>query len=94
MLLCIHDVVRLCYKMWSWEDSLKGVEGARLWAQSREYTSVILKDTARRIMQKIHAVEKIECFEVLIEIRQASNVHLLQETSNLRSQLCLNLCLV
>jgi hypothetical protein len=61
--------------MWSWEDSLKGVEGAQLWGQSREYTSVILKDTARRIMQKIHAVEKIECFEVLIEIRQASNVH-------------------
>ena len=60
--------------MWSWEDSLKGVKGAELWSQSREYTSVILKDTARRIMQKIHAVEKIECFEALIEIRQTTNV--------------------
>jgi len=60
--------------MWSWEDSLKGVKGAELWSQSREYTSVILKDTARRIMQKIHAVEKIECFEALIEIRQTTYV--------------------
>ena len=60
--------------MWSWEDSLKGVKGAELWSQSREYTSMILKDRARRIMQKIHAVEKIECFEALIEIRQTTNV--------------------
>ena len=67
-------MVRLCYDMWSWEDSLKAVEGAELWSQSREYTSVILKDAARRIMQKIHSVEKIECFEVLIEIRQMTNV--------------------
>jgi len=74
VLLCIHDVVKLCHDMWSWEDSLKGVKGAELWSQSREYTSVILKDTARRIMQKIHAVEKIECFEALIEIRQTTYV--------------------
>jgi hypothetical protein len=38
------------------------------WKQSCEYTSVILKDTSRRIMQKIHAFEQLECFEVLIEI--------------------------
>ena len=55
--------------MWSWEDHLKRSEEDR-WTQSREYTSVILKDTSRRIMQKIHAVEKLECFEVLIEIWQ------------------------
>jgi hypothetical protein len=55
--------------MWSWEDHLKHSEGDQ-WTQSQEYTSVILKDTSRRIMQKIHAVEKLECFEVLIEIWQ------------------------
>ena len=55
--------------MWSWEDHLKDSERDQ-WTQSREYTSVILKDTSRRIMQKIHAVEKLECFEVLIEIWQ------------------------
>jgi len=45
--------------------------------QSREYTSVILKDTSRRIMQKIHAAEKLECFEVLIEIWQINGVRIL-----------------
>ncbi len=39
-----------------------------VWKQSREYTSVILKDASRRIMQKVHAFESLECFEVLIEI--------------------------
>ena len=57
--------------MWSWEDHLKRSEGDR-GTQSREYTSVILKDASRRIMQKIHAVEKLECFEVLVETLQTS----------------------
>jgi len=58
--------------MWSWEDLLKQSEGR--WSQSRKYTSVILKDTSRRIMQRIHAVEKLECFEVLVEIWQTGGV--------------------
>jgi hypothetical protein len=70
MLLCIHDVVKLCYKMWSWEDTLPRSEKS----SSREYTSVILKDTSRRIMQKIHMVAKLECFEVLVEILQNNKV--------------------
>jgi hypothetical protein len=53
--------------MWTWEDRLQASERETEWIQSRDYTSVILKDTSRRIMQKIHAVEKLECFEVLVE---------------------------
>jgi hypothetical protein len=34
-----------------------------------------MKDTSRRIMQRIHSVEKLECFEVLIEIRQNGGVN-------------------
>ena len=70
--------------MWSWEDHLKRSEGDH-WTQSREYTSVILKDTSRRIMQKIHAVEKLECFEVLIEIWQ-TRVMQANEMANRRSK--------
>ena len=60
--------------MWSWEDHLKRGDELRISNQSREYTSEILKDTSRRIMQRIHSVEKLECFEVLIEIWQNSGV--------------------
>lgn len=72
--------------MWSWEDYLKSSEGNR-WTQSREYTSVILKDTSRRIMQRIHAVEKLECFEVLIEIWQ-TRVMRANKMADCRSNLC------
>ena len=64
----MHDLVRLCYNVWSWEDPLGHSERQDVWKQSREYTSVILKDASRRIMQKVHAFESLECFEVLIEI--------------------------
>ena len=74
VLLCIHDVVKLCYDMWSWEDRLRRSEELRMSNQSREYTSEIMKDTSRRIMQRTHSVEKLECFEVLIEIRQNGGV--------------------
>jgi len=67
--------VKLCYDMWSWEDHLKRSEELPLSNQSREYTSEIMKDTSRRIMQRIHSVEKLECFEVLIEIRQNGGVN-------------------
>jgi hypothetical protein len=60
--------------MWSWEDQLGDSTNEQGWKQSREYTSAILKDTSRRIMQKIHAVEKLECFEVLIEIWEIDEV--------------------
>ena len=62
--------------MWTWEDQLGHAENERGGRQSREYTSAILKDTSRRIMQKIHAVEKLECFEVLIEIWESDEVRL------------------
>jgi hypothetical protein len=74
--------------MWSWEDHLKRSDGDQ-WTQSQEYTSVILKDTSRRIMQKIHAVEKLECFEVLIEIWQTT-VKQQMKTSDCRSKLFQN----
>jgi hypothetical protein len=60
--------------MWTWEDQLVHPKNEHGWKQSREYTSAILKDTSRRIMQKIHAVEKLECFEVLIELWETNEV--------------------
>ena len=61
--------MKLCYKTWSW-DALTGSQETSGSKQSREYTCVILKDTARRILQKIHAAEKLECFEALLELWQ------------------------
>jgi hypothetical protein len=52
VLLCVHDIVKLCYSMWTWEDQLVHPKNEHGWKQSREYTSAILKDTSRRIMQK------------------------------------------
>jgi hypothetical protein len=39
-----------------------------------KYTSAILKDTSRRLLQKLHSTEKLECFEVFIEIWKANQV--------------------
>jgi hypothetical protein len=60
--------------MWSWDERLGCVDDQKKGNQSREYTSVILKDTSRRIMQNVHAVERLECFEVLIDIWNTTEV--------------------
>jgi hypothetical protein len=60
--------------MWTWDARLERSEKEFNGRQSREYTSVLLKDTSRRIMQNVHAVERLECFEVLIEIWSTTEV--------------------
>lgn len=68
--------------MWTWDERLERSEKKFNGRQSREYTSVILKDTSRRILQNVHSVERLECFEVLIEIWSTTEVGLHQFGAN------------
>src|SRR5271167_581911 len=73
--------------MWSWEERLRQSGSQLEWTQSREYTSVILRDTSRRIMQRLYAIEKLECFEALIEIWESNHVALPTHRTNQQGQL-------
>ena len=77
--------------MWSWDERLDRAEKQVNGNQSREYTSVILKDTSRRIMQNVHAVERLECFETLIDIWNTTEVDLQWPTADHRCNKAPNL---
>lgn len=72
--------MKLCYQLWNWEDQQSLLEKPGS-AESFRYTSVILKDTSRRFLQKIHSAEKLECFEVFIEICQTRQVSVMSRSN-------------
>lgn len=71
VLLSIQDTVRICYRIWSWgglntaaqdEDSLA----------SFNYTSLRMRNRARRLLEHLFEAEALECLEIIVEIWQNS----------------------
>lgn len=67
VLLCFNDAVNICYSIWSWgnrsKDSLQQDEAS---LASFQYTSLRLRNRARRILENLFAAEELECMETLI----------------------------
>lgn len=67
VILCFKDTVNLCLRVWSWDAD--GSEGSRrdlALSSSFNYTSLRLKNRARRILEHLFALESLECLETLI----------------------------
>ncbi|KAL8920246.1 MAG: hypothetical protein Q9172_004599 [Xanthocarpia lactea] len=68
VILCFKDVVRLCLRIWSW-----GADSSELplhdptLSGSFNYTSLRLRNRARRVLEHMFAAESLECLETLIE---------------------------
>ncbi|KJZ80606.1 hypothetical protein HIM_00456 [Hirsutella minnesotensis 3608] len=66
--LAFQDTMRTCYKIWSWGqgDEAKKQDPAS-WA-SFNYTSLRMRNRARRLLEHLFTAETLECLETVIDI--------------------------
>jgi hypothetical protein len=72
VLLSFQDSVRICFTIWSWggqEGGLRDVESA----SSFNYTSLRMRNRARRLLEHLFAAEALECLETVVQIWQNSS---------------------
>ncbi|KAK6948165.1 hypothetical protein Daesc_009929 [Daldinia eschscholtzii] len=68
VLLAFQDAVRMCFKIWSWG---QGSEASSLdidSASSFKYTSLRMRNRARRLLEHVFAAEALECLETVVDI--------------------------
>ncbi|KAI2467227.1 putative regulator of reproduction dopa [Annulohypoxylon bovei var. microspora] len=72
VLLAFQDAVRMCFKIWSWG---QGSEAGTLdmdSASSFNYTSLRMRNRARRLLEHVFAAEALECLETVVDIWRTS----------------------
>ncbi|CZR50608.1 probable regulator of reproduction DopA [Phialocephala subalpina] len=71
VLLTFQDAVRICFLIWSWggkESLFQDTESAA----SFNYTSLRMRNRARRLLEHLFVVEALECLESVVEIWKKS----------------------
>lgn len=71
VLLSFQDAVRMCFLIWSWNGNLGYTQDAES-AASFNYTSLRMRNRARRLLEHLFAAEALECLETVVEIWQKS----------------------
>ena len=72
VLLSFQDAVRICFTIWSWggrDGNTQDVESAA----SFNYTSLRMRNRARRLLEHLFAAETLECLETVVEVWQNSS---------------------
>ena len=64
VLLCFQDTVRICFAIWSWGGFTQERQDSTS-ASSFAYTSLRMRNRARRILEHLFAAEALECLETL-----------------------------
>jgi hypothetical protein len=70
--LAFQDAVRICYKIWTWgqgNDSSKQDQGS---FGSFNYTSLRMRNRARRLLEHLFTAENLQCLETVIAIWKQS----------------------
>ncbi|KZM24991.1 hypothetical protein ST47_g3844 [Ascochyta rabiei] len=65
VLLCFQDTVRICFAIWSWGGFTQDRQDPTS-ASSFSYTSLRMRNRARRILEHLFAAETLECLETLV----------------------------
>ncbi|KAK8048888.1 hypothetical protein PG994_010618 [Apiospora phragmitis] len=68
VLLAFQDAVRICFKIWSWG---QGSDASTLEPESAlsfNYTSLRMRNRARRLLEHVFAAEALECLETVVDI--------------------------
>ncbi|KAL2064802.1 hypothetical protein VTL71DRAFT_3942 [Oculimacula yallundae] len=86
VLLSFQDAVRICFLIWSWGGKGGSMQDADS-AASFNYTSLRMRNRARRLLEHLFAAEALECLETVVEIWQKSST----EPSDTKSPVVLNL---
>ncbi|MBE7181017.1 MAG: hypothetical protein INR71_07385 [Terriglobus roseus] len=65
VLLCFQDTVRICFGLWTWGAKGTGREQDPSSMASFSYTSLRVRNRARRLLEHLFAAEALECLETL-----------------------------
>lgn len=71
VLLSFQDAVRICYLIWSWGGQETTHQDPQSVA-SFNYTSLRMRNRARRLLEHLFAAEALECLETVVELWQKS----------------------
>ena len=71
VLLTFQDAVRICFTIWSWGGEEGGSQDSESSA-SFNYTSLRMRNRARRLLEHLFAAEALECLETVVEVWQKS----------------------
>ncbi|KAG9248865.1 Dopey, N-terminal-domain-containing protein [Calycina marina] len=71
VLLSFQDAVRICFKIWSWGGPDDGLQDAESTA-SFTFTSLRMRNRARRLLEHLFEAETLECLETVVEVWQKS----------------------
>jgi hypothetical protein len=86
VLLSFQDAVRMCFTIWSWGGNKVISQDAES-AASFNYTSLRMRNRARRLLEHLFAAEALECLETVVELWQKSS----QTDAESRSMVVFNL---
>lgn len=86
--LAIQDAVRICYTIWSWGQGEDSKKQDHISSASFGYTSLRMRNRARRLLEHLFNAETLECLETVIEIwKSATEDNEASEVFNLLSAL-------
>ncbi len=68
VLLAFQDAVRICFTIWSWGQGSDATGQDATSGASLVYTSVRMRNRARRLLEHLFAAETLECLETVIGI--------------------------
>lgn len=72
VLLAFQDAVRICFRIWSWGQGGDGTNQNSASLASFNYTSLRMRNRARRLLEHLFAAETLECLETVIDIWKKS----------------------
>ncbi|KAL8388474.1 hypothetical protein RB595_009219 [Gaeumannomyces hyphopodioides] len=72
VLLAFQDAVRICFKIWSWGQGPEAGMQDMTSASSFNYTSLRMRNRARRLLEHLFAAETLQCMETIVEIWRGS----------------------
>ncbi|KAG6008310.1 hypothetical protein E4U21_004636 [Claviceps maximensis] len=70
--LAFQDAMRICYKIWSWGQGEESRKQDPISSASFGYTSLRMRNRARRLMEHLFTAEILECLETIIDIWRSS----------------------
>ncbi|KAK3394728.1 Dopey, N-terminal-domain-containing protein [Podospora didyma] len=72
VLLAFQDAVRICFTIWSWGQGSDSAHQDTTSGASFNYTSLRMRNRARRLLEHLFAAETLECLETVIGIWRGS----------------------
>ncbi|KAF4460521.1 hypothetical protein FALBO_12692 [Fusarium albosuccineum] len=70
--LAFQDAVRICYKIWTWGQGEDAAKQDQVSFGSFNYTSLRMRNRARRLLGHLFTAENLECLETVIDIWKKS----------------------